>query len=244
MDQKDLFEILDAIIKNAEVIDLSYALESGMPAWPTQARYGSVIYDSYDYGGAALHSQITLSEHTGTHIDAPKHFIPGGIPIDEIPLKALMGRGVKIDVTETEPSSLVSLKTIKDFEEEKGDIKKGDIVMFRFGWDKKYKLQPEAGDYLKDWPGLSTEAAEYLGGKKICAAGCDTLAIDAFGSQGNPVHHILLSRGILIIENLRNLSMLPTYTYIISMPLKIKGGSGSPLRLAAITENPEKVPSK
>ena len=230
---------LDKIFNTALIVDLSYSLEQGMPAWPTQARYGSVVYDSYNYGGNALHSQITLSEHTGTHFDAPKHFIPDGCSVDELPLTALMGRGVKIDVTGISPCSLLPVKAIHDFEVKEGEIQKGDIVMFRFGWDEKYKLQPNAGDYLRDWPGLSAEAAQYLAEKEIRAAGCDTLAIDAFESKDNPVHHILLSRSILIIENIKNLAKIPVFSYIIGMPLKIKGGSGSPLRLAAFIENPE-----
>ena len=224
---------LDEIIGSTEIIDLSYSLESGMPAWPTHARYGSVIYESYDYGGTALQSQITLSEHTGTHVDAPKHFFPEGVSIDEIPLKALMGRGVKIEATEITKRSFLPLDKILDFEAREGEIKEGDIVMFRFGWDIKYMIQPDASEYLHDWPGLSAEAAVYLMNKKIKAAGCDCMAIDAFGNEENPVHHILLGHSIPIIENIQNLSKIPVFSYVIGLPMKIKGGSGSTLRLAA-----------
>jgi len=226
---------IEKIFNSMEITDLSRPLEQGMPAWPTQARYGSIIYDSYEYGGDALHSQITFSEHTGTHVDAPVHFIPEGLTIDEMPLESLMGRGVKIDVSGIMKNSLEP-EIIRDFEKREGCIKEGDIVLFRFGWDKKYALQPDSGDYLKDWPGLSAEAAELLAERKIKAAGCDTLSLDPYKNKGHPAHHILLGKGIAIIENICNLDRIPVFSYIIGMPLKFKRGSGSPLRLAALTE--------
>jgi kynurenine formamidase len=232
--RKTDLELLEIIIGSAEVVDLSRTLETGMPAWPTQARFGSVVYDSYDYGAAAIHSMIVMSEHTGTHIDAPRHFIPGALSVDELPLKSVMGRGVVIDAAgKIKANELLGLQTVKEFEKEKGEIKKGDIVMFRFGWDLKYRLQPEAAGYLKDWPGLAKETAEYLAQKEIKAAGCDTLAIDAFGSKENPAHYALLGRGITVIENICNLSKLPPFCFLIGLPNKFKGGSGSPIRLVA-----------
>ena len=228
-------EDLEKLTGSLKIIDLTHSLESSMPAWPTQARFGSVVYDSYDYGGAALHSLITMSEHTGTHIDAPKHFIRGGCPIDRVPFKKMMGRGVNIDVHIAE-CGLLGPEAIKKFEKTNGEIRKGDIVMFRFGWDKKYKLQPDAAEYLKNWPGLSKEAAQYLAGKEITAAGCDTLSIDVFGSRDNPAHQVLLGRGILVIENIANLDKVPVMSFVIGMPNKFKGGSGSPIRLMAFIQ--------
>jgi len=227
-------EILEGLIKGSEIIDLSHTLEPLMPAWPTQARFGSVVYDSYDYGGAALHSMITMSEHTGTHIDAPRHFIKGGLAVDKLPLKAVMGRGVHIDALETAECGLLGPEALTAFEKTHGKILKGDIVMFRFGWDKKYRLQPDAAEYLSNWPGLSKEAAEYLAEREIKAAGCDTLAIDAFGSKDNAAHHVLLGQGIPIIENIANLEKLPAFSFVIGLPNKFKGGSGSPIRLIAL----------
>jgi kynurenine formamidase len=230
---KSLPEILADIMDGAEIIDLTYTLEPGMPAWPTQARYGSVVYESYNSGNTALHSMITMSEHTGTHIDAPKHFIPHACPIDKLPIKTVMGRGVHIDAPDIPPKGLFNAKAVKAFEQQNGKIKKGDIVMFRFGWDDKYRISPNSAEYLKDWPGISKDCAEYLAAKEIKAAGCDCLAIDAYGSA-NEAHYALLGRGIPIIENICNLSKLPVFSYIIGLPNKFKGGSGSPIRLIAV----------
>ena len=238
MENNKQIEALHGLIRDSEIIDLTHSLEPFMPAWPTQARFGSVVYDSYDYGGAALHSLIMMSEHTGTHIDAPKHFIKGGLPIDELPLKTIMGRGVHIDALDLGARGLLEPGAIEAFEKKNGEIKKGDIVMFRFGWDKKYRLEPDAGDYLKDWPGLSKEAAGYLAKKDIGAVGCDALAIDVFGSSEYAAHHVLLGRGIPVIENIANLDKVPAFSFVIGLPNKFKGGSGSPIRLIALVAKP------
>jgi kynurenine formamidase len=230
--------MFDKLKAGTEIVDLSYTLEEGMPAWPTQARYSSTIYESYDYGDEALHSGIALSEHTGTHIDAPKHFVPGGCPIDEMPPSAVMGRGVKIDAAGKLPKGLFTKREILDFEEKNGRIKAGDIVMLRFGWDEKYGLQPNSANYLRDWPGLDKDAAGYLAEKRAAAVGCDTLSLDAYGQAGNPCHHLLLGQNIPIIENLCNLSKIPIFTYVFGLPNKFKGGSGSPIRIVAFLEGP------
>jgi kynurenine formamidase len=232
MNGKSCIELMEQAAARARVIDLTHTLEPGMPAWPTQARYGAVVYESYDWGDAAIHSMITLSEHTGTHIDAPKHFIKGGCPVDELPPSSIMGRGVNISAVSAEPGGLFSLERLKEFEVKQGEIRKGDIVMFRFGWDSKYRLAPDTAEYLRDWPGLAPDAAEYLAGRQVAAVGCDTLALDAYGSD-NPCHPILLGKNIPILENIDNLSKLPVFSYVIGLPNKFKGGSGSPIRLIA-----------
>jgi kynurenine formamidase len=234
---KSAEELLSGLIDNSKVIDLTHTLEPGMPAWPTQARYGSVVYESYENGDVALHSMITMSEHSGTHIDAPRHFIKGACPIDELPLKTVMGRGVRIDAAGFREQGLLELSAVKEFEKNNGPLRKGDIVMFRFGWDEKYHLQPGASAYLRDWPGLAKETAVYLAEKEVKAVGCDCLAIDPFGSETNAAHYVLLGRGIPVIENIHNLSRLPVFSYVIGLPNKFKGGSGSPIRLIAITED-------
>lgn len=228
-----IIEMMEQIRDHAQIIDLSYTLEPNMPAWPTQARYGTIVYESYEFGDPAIHSMISMSEHTGTHIDAPRHFIPGARPVDQLELKTVMGRGVYIEAAGIKPKGLLTLEQIHRFEQKNGEIREHDIVMIRFGWDKNYALAPDCEAYLKDWPGLAAEAAEYFQSKNVSAVGCDTLSLDAFGSD-NPCHRILLGHGIPIIENLCNLSKLPVFSYVIGMPNKFKGGSGSPIRIAAL----------
>jgi kynurenine formamidase len=229
-------ESLREILGNVRIVDLSHTLETGMPAWPTQARYSSVVYESYDQGDGALHSGITLSEHTGTHIDAPKHFIKGALSIDNLPPDTVIGRGYTIDATFLSPGALLSASEIQAFEEANVPIEKGDIVMIRFGWDEKYRIQPDSGEYLKDWPGLAADGAAYLLSKGVKVVGCDALSIDAYGNTGDPCHHLLLGKDVPIIENITNLALLPVLSFVIGLPNKFKDGSGSPIRLIALVE--------
>jgi kynurenine formamidase len=232
-------KLLQGILGRVQIVDLSYTMETGMPAWPTQARYSSVVYESYDWGDAAIHSGITLSEHTGTHIDSPRHFIKDGCSIDRLPLKTVIGRGYTIDASFLSPRGILSVQAIQCFENANVPIEKDDIVMIRFGWDEKYRIQPESGEYLKDWPGLSDEGAEYLLSKGVKAVGCDTLSVDVYGNAGNPCHHLFLEKGVPIIENIANLAVLPILSIVIGLPNKFKDGSGSPIRLIALIDPKE-----
>lgn len=230
--ENSLIQLLEQVKRDASVVDLSYTMEENMPAWPTHARYGSIVYESYDFGAEAMHSMITFSEHSGTHMDAPRHFIRGGCPIDQMPPTAVMGRGVTINATSVKPRGVLTLDEIHQFEAAHGTIREGDVVMLHFGWDEKYCLQPDCKAFLEDWPGLSGEGAAYFVQKKVAAVGCDALSLDAFGAEC-VCHHSLLGNSIPILENICNLSKLPVHTYVIGLPLKFKDGSGSPIRLIA-----------
>lgn len=224
-------KLLD-LVQNACFVDMTHELDDTMPYWPTHKPFSAEIGEHQSKGDESYWRTITIGEHSGTHIDALSHFVPGSRNVDEIPLVQVMGRGVNIDVTDTPACGLVPLEKVKKFEEENGEIQEGDIVFFRFGWDKKWNDHEE---FLKDWPGTSEEVAKYLLSKKVHAVGCDTLALDAFGSE-NESHHVLLGNGINIIENVDKLEELPVYFGVIGLPCKFKGGSGSTIRLIALTD--------
>jgi kynurenine formamidase len=218
-------------------VDLSHTLEEGIPAYPTHARFGLTLYESYEYGDVARHYGLTMSEHTGTHMDAPLHFIqegPAHYGTDEVPLDRLAGRAATIEATGLGPGELLNVGRIEDWEEEHGAIEVGDRVLIRYGWDRRWTAGPEGRRFLEDWPGLSGEAAEYLVGKGVSLVGCDTLAIDATVSVENPAHYALLGNEVYIVENLKNLDRLPPFCLLLALPLKIKGGSGSPVRAVAL----------
>ena len=220
-----------------EWVDLSHTLEEDIPAYPTHARFGKTLYESYEYGDAARHYGLTMSEHTGTHLDAPLHFISEG-PVhygtDEIPLDRLAGRAATIEATDLGPGDLLMVRRIEAWEEEHGSIEAKDRVLFRFAWDRRWATGPQGRCFLEDWPGLSGEAAKYLVGKGVSLVGCDTLAIDAAVSTENPAHYALLGSEVYIVENLKNLDRLPPFCLFLALPLKIRGGSGSPVRAVAL----------
>jgi kynurenine formamidase len=236
-DPGELVHTLLSTLESFEVVDLSHTLEEDIPAYPTHARFGKTLYESYEFGDAARHYGLTMSEHTGTHMDAPLHFIsegPAHYGVDDIPLERLMGRAATIEATDLGAGDLLGVERIEAWEAEHGSIEAGDGVLVRYGWDRRWTSGPAGRRFLEDWPGLSGEAAEYLVGKGISLVGCDTLAVDATVSAENPAHYTLLGSEVYIVENLKNLDRLPSFCFFLALPLKIKGGSGSPVRAVAL----------
>lgn len=220
-----------------EWIDLSHTLEEDIPAYPTHARFGRALYESQALGDVATHYGLTISEHTGTHLDAPIHFVssgPASYGADEIPLDRLAGRAATMDATGLGAGDLLGVEHVEAWEREHGAIEPGDRVLIRYGWDVRWTTGAEGRRFLEDWPGLSGEAAEYLVGKGVALVGCDTMAVDAAGTLENPAHHALLGNEVYVVENLKNLNRLPPFAYFMALPLKVKGGSGSPVRAVAL----------
>jgi kynurenine formamidase len=236
-DPREILSTLLSTLESFEIVDLSHTLEEGIPAWPTHARFGQTLYESYELGDVALHYGLSMSEHTGTHMDAPLHFIPEGpahYGVDEIPMDRMVGRAATVDATGLEPGGLIDVDLIKGWEQKYGPIEQGDRVLFRYGWDERWATGPEGRAFLEGWPGLGGGAAEYLVERGVSLVGCDTLAVDAAGSVENPAHYALLGSEVYIIENLKNLDRLPSLCLVAAFPLKIRGGSGSPVRAVAL----------
>jgi kynurenine formamidase len=129
----------------------------------------------------------------------------------------------------------VSKSHVTAWETEHGDLRAGDIVIFDFGWAAHWGLRPHDNRYVDDWPGVSMEAAEYLITKTVAALGVDTLSPDPPAALAkNPIHPVVLEKQVLIIENLCNLDELPDFFLFLALPLKIRAGSGSPIRAVAL----------
>ncbi|MBQ9526337.1 MAG: cyclase family protein [Fretibacterium sp.] len=233
---KSILEKWLDVVSSARFVDMTHPLEEEMPYWPTHSPFIAVVGNHQSRGDESYWRTVTLGEHAGTHIDAFSHFIPGAQNVDEIPLPRLMGRGVNIDATDTPPRGEVPVEKILAFEREQGPVVEGDLVFFRFGWDEKWAPGERGKAFLENWPGTSKAAAEYLRDKKVAAVGCDTLALDRFGSPDNPSHHVLLGSGINIIENVDGLGVLPPFFGVMGLPCRLRGGSGSTLRLVALLE--------
>lgn len=231
-----LSKFTDQLAEEFEIVDLTHTLEENIPCWPTHARFGHTLYESYEFGDLACHYQLTMSEHTGTHMDAPNHFIAEGTAhygIDSVKLSQVFGRAAVIDASLLPANGLLSRSMVEEWEKKNGDLRTGDIVLIRFGWDCFWGVRPNDANFLKDWPGVGGDAAEYFVEKGIKLVGVDTLAIDSYDTTDNPAHYTLLSNEVLIIENLNRLDQLPAFCLFFALPLPIKGGSGSPVRAMA-----------
>jgi kynurenine formamidase len=232
------------------IIDLSYPFDATTVYWPTAETFRlekdfegttdkGYYYSAYRYAGA---------EHGGTHIDAPVHFAKGRNTVDEIPLEQLMGPAIVVDVTKQCANDRDYLITEADFtnwEKQNGRIAAGTIVFLRTGFGRFY---PDRKRYLGTeergaaavanlhFPGLHPNAAGWLvRNRSIKAIGLDTASIDYGQSTLFESHRILFEKNIPAFENVANLYLLPAKGFsVIALPMKIKGGSGGPLRIVAI----------
>jgi kynurenine formamidase len=233
-----------------KTVDLSYAYDDQTIYWPTEKgftlekRADGVTEKGYYYSANAFCSP----EHGGTHIDAPIHFFAGRHTVDEIPVDRLMGEGVVVDVSAACAKDRDYRVTGADFaawEKRHGRIPEGAIVFLRTGFGKfwpdrvKYMGTDERGEQAVaklHFPGLDPEAAKWLAGeRRIKAVGLDTPSIDYGQSTGFETHITLFERNVPALENVANLDMLPEKGfYVIALPVKIRGGSGGPVRIVAI----------
>ncbi|ASJ10047.1 cyclase [Thermococcus sp. P6] len=188
------------------IVDLSLSLSEETPVYPGDPPIDVKLWAVIERDGYYMNA-LKLGEHSGTHVDAPAHFIPGGKTIDEMPLEKFIGKGLVLDVRGGTGS--VKLEEIPD----EGYYDR--VVLFLTGG--------------RD---LSPEVALFLVAEGIRAVGIDSLSI---GDEA--VHRILLSEEVPIFEGLTNLeSLLDRQFTFVALPLKIEGGSGSPVRAIAVVE--------
>ncbi|HMQ07503.1 MAG TPA: cyclase family protein [Saprospiraceae bacterium] len=230
-------------------IDLTYSYDHITPFWPTADGFRlDTVFEGITEGNYYYSAfSFQMAEHGGTHIDAPVHFAEGKNTVDQIPLEQLQGQGVLIDITEEVRGDIdyqIMVEDLQHWETKYGDIPDGSIVLLRTGfgqyWPDKLKYMgtdktgPSAVALLH-FPGLHPEAAQWLvDNRKIHAIGIDTPSID-YGRSGNFLtHRILMGMNIPAFENVANLDQLPDRNfYVIALPMKIRGGSGGPLRIVA-----------
>lgn len=239
--QQSLDDLL-SLLGSFKAVDLSHPLEEQMPVWPTLSKFYHQLWCAIHYGDNATAYQIIMSEHTGTHVDAPGHYVPPGYPmhqwVDEVPIEQWMGRAALVDCRDVPPLGAVAAERVRDWESRHGLIRQGDVVVFNMGWCAKWAVRPDDMEFMKDWPGLGADCVDLLLDRRVKAVGVDTLSPDIYMSPGDPVHRALLGHGVVILENLAKLDELPPVCYLMALPLKVRGGSGSPIRAVALV--PEK----
>jgi kynurenine formamidase len=231
-------------------IDLSYDFSSETLYWPTAAegfRLDTVAVGYTEAGYYYSAFSFCASEHGGTHLDAPIHFAEGRHSVDQLPLERLIGPAVVIDVSEKalqNPDYLITTDDILNWEGKSERIPENSILLIRTGHGQFYpdaekylgtSLKGEEGVANLHFPGLDPEAAAWLAReRKIKATGIDTPSIDYGQSRDYRAHQELMKENIPVFENIANLEKLPIHgTYVIALPMKIKGGSGGPLRIIA-----------
>ena len=211
------------------LLDLTLPISPNLPSFPGSPRPQFISWAKNKTDGYNL-ELIFLSSHSGTHIDAPFHFINGGLRVDQIPLERLI-RYATLCRIKKRSAQAITKKDILQFEKKHGKIETGSSVIFATGWYRHLSKR----DYFSNNPGLSVDAAKYLASKKINLVGIDSPSIDLGRDQSFSAHHVLLKKGILVLENLCNLEKISgTHFKLVVLPLKLKEATGSPVRAIAL----------
>ena len=207
--------------KSAEAgwIDISVPLKTGMVVYPSDSPVLVERVMDVARGDRVTLSRVSMGLHAGTHVDAPLHLFEKGLPIDRVPLAALIGTAQVIDILDE--ASITRPEVEAHLAEGCG------IVLFK---TRNSTLWREAG-FCESYVSLSADAAEYLVEKGLSAVGIDYLSIDGFGQHGLRAHSVVLGAGIPVIEGL-DLSHVGAGLYeCICLPLRVEGGEAAPARV-------------
>jgi len=202
-----------------KLYDISLTIYSGMLVWPGQPQVAMDTVKSIAQGGSSNVSLLHIGTHTATHVDAPRHFIPGAPSIDSIQPEVLLG-----------PARLFQLPEAHHIDRnllERLDLK--GIERLLFGTRNSTLLKQR--QFEQDYAFISEDAARYLVDMGIKLVGVDYLSVDQYQDKTRPAHHTLLGAGVVIVEGL-NLTGVPAGDYeLFCLPLKIKDGDGAPARV-------------
>jgi kynurenine formamidase len=213
------------------ILDLTLTISNKIPTFPGSPQPKLIPWENVRDDGYNLEF-LFMSTHTGTHIDAPYHFLEKGAKIHEISLKKLVSEAVLIQSKKKDGESITKTD-IQKFEKKHGKIASFSSVIFYTGWQRN--LQKKY--YFEKNPGLSVSAAKYLASKKINLVGIDSPSVDLGTDSKFSVHQIFAKKGILIVENLANLEKIKSSKFhLVVLPLKLKNATGSPVRAIAFVE--------
>ena len=214
-----------------KILDLTLTISNKIPTFPGSPQPNFIPWEKIKDDGYNL-ELLFLSSHTGTHLDAPYHFLEKGAKIHEISLKKLVSNAVLIKSRKKSNES-VTKTDIQKFEKKHGKIASFSSVIFYTGWQRN--LQKKY--YFTKNPGLSVSAAKYLASKKVSLVGIDSPSIDLGTDSKFSVHQIFAKKGMLIVENLANLEKIKSSKFhLVVLPLKLKNATGSPVRAIAFVE--------
>lgn len=202
-----------------EWIDISVPIRTGMVHWPGDPPFQIERALEMERGDVCTVSRVSMGVHTGTHMDAPLHFIRGAASIDSMPVHVTMGPARVIEIEDRE--------FIRREELERHQIGQGERVLFKTLNSSRCWGSDE---FFEDFVYIGRDGAKLLAEKKILLAGVDYLSVGGFKNDGVETHQALLGSGIWVIEGL-NLSAVPAGRYELAcLPLKIAGADGAPAR--------------
>jgi len=198
--------------------DVTVPLVPGLPVFPGDP---PLVIEKVTRAGESPYglAQLHLTTHTGTHVDAPLHFVAGGVAVDALPLEILMGKGRVVEIQARERVERADLEAL--------DLRDDLRVLLKTRMSGQL-LKP---GYQEDHVYLTGDAAHYLAQVGLKLVGFDYLSIDRFGDASYPAHHALLGAGVVVVEGLDLSEVEPGEFDMTCLPLRVGGGDGAPARV-------------
>lgn len=200
-------------------IDISAPLHNGMAHWPDNPPVVIERMLDVDRGDSANVSKMSLGVHTGTHVDAPVHFIRGGHGVHMAPFSALIGPARVIEIADSHSITVAELQ--------QHDLQSGERILFKTLNSTRCW---QTDEFVEDFVFVSQEAARYLARQRVQTVGVDYLSVGGYTEDGPETHQALLSAGIWVIEGLILADIRPGIYELTCLPLKIVDSDGAPAR--------------
>jgi arylformamidase len=203
-----------------KLYDVSVDIHASMHVYPGDPKFHSNTVSSQENGDLFECHKITLSNHAGTHVDAPSHFVKGGMTVTDIPLEVLNGRARVVEISNTEKvdvAELQQLVLVDDFR-----------ILFK---TKNSQIWNSHKHFCKDHAYITADAAKYLAENGIKLVGFDYLSVDRYGDDSYATHKSLLSNQIVILEGLNLSQIIPGEYDLACLPMRLKGLDAAPARV-------------
>ncbi|MHB1627370.1 MAG: cyclase family protein, partial [Bacilli bacterium] len=211
-----------------KIVDLSMDIYHGAPTFAFDPKCGVIVHNTVQSIGYNI-TQLSMSTHQGTHMDAPFHFLDDGKTVDQLDLEKCIGDAVLIDLSHKKPKEPID---IEDFEPYIDRIGRGARVVYRTDWYKEYPNM----HYFSDFPYMTIDLAKWLVSREVALIGMDVPTPNP--TDYDPVHKILLGAEIVIVEGLARLGDIGRDEFfLMAAPLRIRGRDGSPIRALAIIDD-------
>ncbi|MDD2216263.1 MAG: cyclase family protein [Eubacteriales bacterium] len=212
------------------VVDLTQLISEDMPVFPGTEQPKLQEANTIEVDGFR-ETLLIMYSHTGTHMDTPGHIVVGATTLDEMPAGNFVGKAVVVDCTDLKgDNALIDMSYIN---KNRKKIDEAEFVLFNTGWNKKWGTP----NYFGRFPVIDSEVTDYLIGNNKKGIGVDVISIEPIDASDLPVHHRILGKEMVIVENLMNLELLgdDLFTFC-ALPLKFKNSDGAPVRAIAILE--------
>lgn len=199
-------------------------LRPGMPVYPGDPPVAFFAHNTLAADGCRV-TGVRFGTHAGTHLDAPAHFLEAGAAVDALPLPALVGAARVIDLSDVPLGGAIGSERL-------GTVAPGERLLLRTDWCRR--LGEPA--YYEEFPSLAVNTIRELAAKRVALLGLETPSLCAGHEADAAAHRELLGAGVVLVEGLAGLALLPERVWLIALPLRLEGLDGSPCRVIAVGE--------